>query len=344
MKKLIRLFLLTAAILSISCVPTQAAFASADAEPDGPDTWDWIKVQTSSGRMTIRTRYAISGIQVYDGGQEDAYLEIYQDYEGFYFILGDPEGYYLYNLDEENAIEVDCSLIWRAGEEDEFTEVFHELQMAGDCVIPLTSSERGITGVGAMQNALDTRSDTAQLCIRYPSGQTFWFEIPKDTDYDDVWSVASDFWYFPTYNDELYLGSEANPDLIKFLNAFYVKISDAFEEAKASDTLMASDALRAMINSGEDAELTLLYNQYQLLMEHTGGLRTVDYEQIEIVNNWYSQTILAQDVQDGLDVWSDVIDGADELSPLVRGVFGDFVGDSYDDTIWIIDGLLDLFA
>ncbi len=340
MKRVLRTLLLTAVLLSLiaSCAAAQTVLAA----EEEPDYGAWEKYAVPSGRMTIRTRYLTPGILVFGDEQETVYLDIYEDYEGFFFQLSDADGNLFTNQDETEALDVECTLFWRFGEEDESTEVFHETQTPGDSIIPLTSSERGISGVGVMQNALDPRTDPVLLRISYPGGQDFCFEIPKGSNYDEIWSVASDFWYFPTYDDELYTGSGANPDLIEFLNAFYYKMNEAFEEAKDSGAPMASEALMAKIRSGEDPELTRLYNQYQLLMEHTGGLRTVDYEQIEIVSNWYTQTILAQDVQDGLDVWSDVIDTADELDPLVRAVFGDFVGDSYDDTVWILDGLLDL--
>ena len=346
MKKLVLIILVLTLVFSVCSNLTLTALAAESELSNNPDDWDWVKQPSSDGRMTIRTRYEIPGIMVgEDGTQEDAYLVIFQDYEGFFFTILNYDHLPIYNSGETGDIAADCLFVWYEGTDREFTEEFHETWAVNSTIIPLTSSVRGISGVGTMQNALDARSDTAVLYIVVEEiGYTFRFEIPGDTDYDAIWSVASDFWYFPTYNDTLYTGSDANPDLIEFLNDFYDKISDAFEEAKESGAPMAADELARMISCGEDPELTLLYNQYQLLMEHTGGLRTVDYEQIEIIDNWFTQTVMAQNVQDGIEVADELIDVMDDLSPAVRDVFVDFVGDSYDDTMWIVNGLIDLFS
>ena len=193
--------------------------------------------------------------------------------------------------------------------------------------------------MGYFQNALQS-AGTAELQIEFPDGRSYLFTIP-DSDYMLLWSVASDYWYIPTYNDDLYQGTGVNPDLVTFFEAFYPKIQYYFELAKSSDARFASEQMKRYIES--DASASEMYGKYQLLHEHA-PVRTVDYEYYIQYANHIDGMIQAQDIQDGLTYSGDLIDSAGDLSGVVHGLFGDSFGNDYDTTVQIMDGILGLFG
>ena len=342
MKKLVSMILVLAIVLSAgSC----AALALESGSPEW--TWDWYKTYTNgTGQLTLMTRDHIPGVRTYaDGTQEAVSLQIFQDYDGFYFKMYTPDQRTYYNGSEAGDAPVRCSLIWYEGTANEFVEEFNEIWPANYQGIRLTASARGISGTGVMQNALSPRTDAAVLSVDADSIDFHCrFAIPSDTDYDAVFDAVCDYWYFPTYNNTVYTGGGANPDLILFLNEFVSKVSGAFIEAQNSGAQFTADEFRSMVNSGEDPELTLLVRQFDLIMEHSGGIRVADWEQIDAVNTWYTQLFTEQTIREGTAFAGDVIDAAGELSPYVHELFGDFVGDSYDDTMWIMDGVTGLLG
>lgn len=327
--------------LAVDVAPKQTA---AHKTSSNPADWDWQKSSFSNGRMYLYTRYVYPGtLTGSDGKKQDAYLRICQDYEGFFFNVFNADGENLVN-GTNNGLPLSCRLIWNEGESGEFTEEFLESWTPNTPIIRLTSSTRRMPGAGVMQNALAASSPVVLVMDLQSADCTFRFEIPNHTDYQAMLDVAGCYWYIPTYDNVLHTGKDVNPDMIQFLQRFREKAEAAYETAKNSNADFVSDELARMVKSGSDPELTFLFRQYQLLEEHTGGMRVVDVEPFYEVDNWLSTTLMVQSVQDGIRFGNQVVDTAQDFSPLVRGLFGDDAGDIYDDTLNIMDFVLDLVS
>ena len=242
-------------------------------ESADPADWDWEKTYfTGDGAMIIRSRNCWAGTRELSGVPGDSvYLRLCQCYNGFFAILYDSDFDELYNGGSPE-LQINCALVFSPGRADEQTRHFIGTCYGNESLIRFPHEENGY-----FQNALG-RSGTAELVFEFSDSEQFRFVIPA-SDYWKIWDIASNFWYIPTYNFDLYTGDDVNPDLVTFLNTFAEKFNETSNAcAQAGDAALRNLCVAVMNKNptGYD-DLDALLEQFWLI-EKSGLVRNVDAE------------------------------------------------------------------
>ena len=296
--------------------------------------YKWVKQHEEDGTMVLQTGTCLPGTAEYpDGTSEPAGVVLCQSYRGFFLYLFDSAGYHLENTGTD-PLPITCRLIEFKGAATERTHVFQETVQPGNARIDLTISEEGFSAMALMQNAL-SRPNAYHLEVQMPNGSNYSFEIPK-TDYWDIWELASDYWYIPTFNDEIYVGQDVNPDLAAFMEEFIPAATAVFEEAGDSDAVLAySEYIHLLKRDGHLFSMFIFYN----LMKENGLSREVDAAYFSQQAAPLEEKIAKQTVNDFWDLEKETLDG---LSPFVHWLIGEEEGNTYDTYIDVIDRVVGL--
>ena len=247
--------------------PSQAADEKQDEETaeervkKAPDC-RWVKDHFSNGRLYIRTYQLHPGtVTNPDQTGSDAYLTIGQDYESFFIVLTDADGRNLQNQQGKN-VTISCQMIWYENSSNELVKEFPATMIEGGNVIRLPDYTTGY-----FQNAFSSAGDAIPILrIQYADNRTFVFRLPEHSDYWDVWEVISNYWYLPTYNNDIYTGSDVNPDLVRFVSEFTDLINEGIERlSQANQKVTLSNLMNMSVLGGKIGQY---YKQYQMMMEH----------------------------------------------------------------------------
>ena len=255
---------------SLSDEPAQQGQYSGNESTD-PADWDWEKTYfTDDGTLLIRCRNGWPGTREISGVVQDSlYLRLYQYYDGFFAILYNADSEELFNQDS-SALLIDCALVFSPERADEQTRYFTGTCNGNESIIWFPHEENGY-----FQNALG-RSGTAELVFGFANGEQFRFTLPA-SDYWKIWDVASDFWYIPTYNNDLYTGDDVNPDLVDFINTLVTVYNETSSQCIQAGGTAFQNFSWAIMNKTQTGyqNLDTLLDQYWRI-ERTGLVREAD--------------------------------------------------------------------
>ena len=236
----------------------------------GAHGWDWEKSHDPDGTMYIYTMNSYSGTNTDPSDAvSDAYMRLYQDKTGFYLRL--------YNENQEvikhtgsSTDPFDAEFVWREGKKNEFHQPTSAAVEADGTIVRLSK-----TWNGSMMSSLQEKDyKDAKLYLYFPDDSTYCFEIPNDTDYHTIWEAVSDFWYIPTFNDDIYTGKDVNPDLVKYLQEFENAFNAEIEAQKQAGVEVTM--LEGLLGSSSNSEFDAMYAKYKEMGDYLN--RTVDVE------------------------------------------------------------------
>ena len=255
---------------SLSDEPAQPGQYSGNESTD-PADWDWEKTYfTDDGTLLICCRNGWPGTREISGVVQDSlYLRLYQYYDGFFAILYNADSEELFNQDS-SALLIDCALVFSPGRADEQTRYFIGTCNRNESIIWFPHEENGY-----FQNALG-RSGTAELVFGFANGEQFRFTLPA-SDYWKIWDIASNFWYIPTYNNDLYTGDDVNPDLVDFINTLVTVYNETSSQCIQAGGTAFQNFSWAIMNKTRTGyqNLDTLLDQYWRI-ERTGLVREAD--------------------------------------------------------------------
>lgn len=132
--------------------------------------------------------------------------------------------------------------------------------------------------------------------------------MPGENTYREIWESVCDFWYIPTFNDDIYKGEEVNPDLRSYLEQFedalYAEIEKR-EEMGATRTLLGD-----LLDVNSNPELNAMYEKYQEMENLT---RTVDAAYYAECKSRVDTVLAKHTIDQGLELGQDIVDLADLL-------------------------------
>ena len=296
----------------------------------------WIKSHFVNGTMYICNRGYWPGIRETYGGQETAYVKLYEYYGGFFFQIFDKDHEPIINP-RSGDISLDCTLVLYPGRGIQQQRAMTATYVGGRQRINLDYFETGY-----IQNALGTRGH-AEISVTLPDGSRYRFTVP-DSDYQEAFDLACSSWGIPTDNDVLYTGlgdSDVNPDLVNYFNRFYPMLRSAFEKAWNSDARYKEEELRKYIR--QDAELSRMCHLFEIMNKYM-PVRQADYDHYQLYWDAINDMMLSMNINDMLQYGSDTVDSAKKWRGFMRLIFGDTAGDDYDLTISIMDGMFEMLG
>lgn len=263
---------------------------------------EWAKSHSEDGTMYIYTIDELSGtVTDISNKKSKVYPCLYQDKESFFITLKDDDENDIVNSGSD-PLSVDATIIYHKGTKKEFPQDF-TATLTGNKI--RFSSESN----GYIQSALEDEDlQSSPLILNFPDGRVCRMTMPGENTYREIWESVCDFWYIPTFNDDIYKGEEVNPDLRSYLEQFedalYAEIEKR-EEMGATRTLLGD-----LLDVNSNPELNAMYEKYQEMENLT---RTVDAAYYAECKSRVDTVLAKHTIDQGLELGQDIVDLADLL-------------------------------
>lgn len=195
---------------------------------DAPSGVHWVKGHSDLKVMNMHTEQALPGAaKDADGNLSEASMRLYQDKDGYFARLA-VKGEELSVGAAGTAFGVELAVENDSGNRnsERYTGT-----AAGDGISIRISG----TMIGAIQSTIGgAYGPHAWFVFHAPDGMDYVMSVPTDSDYWDVWQVASDRWYVPTEDDSGFNADRetADKELEAWLDGFYKEVEANVEAAE----------------------------------------------------------------------------------------------------------------
>lgn len=266
---------------------------------------EWAKSHFEDGTMYIYTTDELPGT-VTDASDKrsKAYMSLYQDKDSFFITLKDADKN---DLSSSGPVEVNATIVYHEGTKKELSQ---------DLAATMTGSMIRLpsTGTGGIQSALEQEDlQSSPLILTFPDGSVYHLTMPGENTYKEIWEAVSDFWYIPTFNDDIYTGKGVNPDLRSYLEEFETELYAEIE--KREEMGVTRELLRDLFNPDSNPKLCAMYQKYQEMEELR---RKVDADYYAECKSRVDLALIGHGIDQGLEIGQEIgnLFGSDQWDDL----------------------------
>lgn len=256
---------------------------------------EWAKSHFEDGTMYIYTTDELPGtVTDTSDKRSKAYMCLYQDKDSFFITLKDADKN---DLSSSGPVNVNATIVYHEGTKKELSQ---------DLAATMTGSMIRLpsTGTGGIQSALEQEDlQSSPLILTFPDGSVYHMTMPGENTYKEIWEAVSDFWYIPTFNDDIYTGKGVNPDLRSYLEEFETELYAEIE--KQEEMGVTRVLLRELLSPDSNSKLYAMYQKYQ---EMEGLPRSVDAEYYAECKSRVDLALTGHAIDQGLELGQEIYD------------------------------------